>query len=215
MRKRLVCGLFAFVVFVLSIPATYAQFSALYNFGSKTGDPASPSFSGIVAQGRDGSLYSTTPSGGANGAGAVFKITPGGILTVLYSFTGGSDGANPSSGLTLGTDGNLYGTTLGGGTNFDGTVFKITPTGVLTVLHSFNCTDGCTPVAGVIQGTDGSFYGTTFAANGTIFKISSTGVFSTIHSFRSVDGAGPNAMLVDCRSESVTEPLQTAAASQV
>ena len=91
--------------------AAHAQFSVLYNFGSKTGDPANPSFSGIVAQGRNGSLYGTTPSGGTSGAGAVFKITPAGILTILYSFTGGIDGANPSSGLTLGTDGNFYGTT--------------------------------------------------------------------------------------------------------
>jgi uncharacterized repeat protein (TIGR03803 family) len=72
---------------------------------------------------------------------------------VLYSFTGGSDGANSSSGLTLGEDGNFYGTTLGGGATFDGTVFKITPGGVLTVLHSFNCTDGFEPVAGLIQQT--------------------------------------------------------------
>jgi uncharacterized repeat protein (TIGR03803 family) len=176
--------------------AAHAQFSVLYDFGSQSGDPANPSFSGIIAQGRNGSLYGTAPSGGAHGAGAVFKITPGGILTVLYSFTGGVDGANPSSGLTLGTDGNFYGTTVGGGVNFDGTVFKINAAGVPTVLHNFNCTDGCNPVAGVIQGTDGNFYGTTFAADGTVFKISSTGVFTTLHSFQYFDGAGPNAMLV-------------------
>lgn len=176
--------------------AAQAQFSVLYNLGSKTGDPANPSFSGIVAQGRNGSLYGTTPSGGANGAGAVFRITPTGILTVLFSFTGGIDGANPSSGLTLGTDGNFYGTTLGGGTNFDGTVFKVGANGVLTVLHSFNCTDGCNPVAGIIQGSDGNFYGTTFAADGTIFKITPTGVFNTLHSFKFFDGSGPNAMLI-------------------
>lgn len=188
---------FALVLLTLIVATTArAQFSVLYNLGAKGGDPASPTFSGIVAQGRDGSLYSTTPSGGAHGAGAVFKVTPTGTLKVLYSFTGGSDGSNPSSGLTVGTDGNFYGTTLGGGVNFDGTVFKITPGGVPTVLHSFNCTDGCNPVAGLIQGADGNFYGTTFAANGTVFKISSTGVFTTIHSFNFVDGSGPNALLV-------------------
>jgi uncharacterized repeat protein (TIGR03803 family) len=176
--------------------AAHAQFSVMYNFGSKIGDPANPSFSGIVAQGRNGSLYGTTPSGGANGAGAVFKITPTGILTLLYSFTGGIDGANPSSGLTLGTDGSFYGTTVDGGVNFDGTVFKISANGILTVLHSFNCTDGCNPVAGVIQGADGNFYGTTFAADGTVFKITPTGVFTTLHSFKFFDGSGPNAMLI-------------------
>jgi uncharacterized repeat protein (TIGR03803 family) len=149
-----------------------------------------------VVQGRDGNLYSTTDPGGANGAGAVFKITPSGMLTLLYSFTGGSDGANPSSGLTLGTDGNFYGSTLGGGSNFDGTIFKITPSGILTVLHNFNCTDGCEPVAGLVQGTDGAFYGTTFAADGTVFKITAAGALTTLHTFNYADGSGPNAVLV-------------------
>src|SRR4029077_14026169 len=188
MRKMRIYGLFAFVGLVLFTVVAHAQsFSVLYNFGSKSGDPANPSFSGIMTQGRDGNLYSTTDPGGANNAGAIFKITPTGTLTVLYSFTGGSDGANPSSGLTLGTDGNFYGTTLGGGVNFDGAVFKVTPGGTLTVLHSFNCTDGCEPVAGVVQGTGGEFYGTTFAGgangDGTVFKISSAGAFTTIHNF--------------------------------
>lgn len=201
MRKKRIYGPSAFAMLLLVVAAVstvaHAQsFSVLYNFGSKSGDPANPSFSGIVVQGRDGNLYSTTDSGGANSAGAIFRITPTGTLKVLYSFTGGSDGANPSSGLTLGTDGNFYGTTLGGGANFDGTVFKITPSGTITVLHSFNCTDGCEPVAGLIQGTDGKFYGTTFAADGTVFKISSAGAFNTIHTFNFVDGGGPNAVLV-------------------
>jgi len=201
MRIKRIHGLFGFVLLVLVTIAAHAQsFSVLHNFGSKSGDPTNPSFSGILAQGRDGNLYSTTPSGGANGAGAVFKITPTETLTVLYSFTGGSDGANPSSGLTLGTDGNFYGATLGGGANFDGTVFKITSGGTLKVLHSFNCTDGCEPVAGVVQGTDGAFYGTTFAGgangDGSVFKVNSTGAFTSIHSFNFVDGGGPNAVLV-------------------
>jgi uncharacterized repeat protein (TIGR03803 family) len=186
-----------FVVLVLVTSTAHAQsFSVLYNFGSKSGDPSGPSFSGTVAQGRDGSLYSTTDAGGINGAGAVFKITPSGTLTLLYSFTGGTDGANPSSGLTLGTDGNFYGTTLGGGVNFDGSIFKITSGGTLTVLHSFNCTDGCEPVAGLVQGIDGVFYGTTFAADGTIFKITAAGTLTTLHTFNYVDGSGPNAVLV-------------------
>jgi uncharacterized repeat protein (TIGR03803 family) len=193
-RKLQVC---AFLVLLLvTIPANAQSFSVLYNFGSKSGDPANPSFSGIVVQGRDGNLYSTTDPGGANGAGAVFKITPSGMLTLLYSFTGGSDGANPSSGLTLGTDGNFYGSTLGGGSNFDGTIFKITPSGILTVLHNFNCTDGCEPVAGLVQGTDGAFYGTTFAADGTVFKITAAGALTTIHTFSGADGAAPFGGLV-------------------
>ncbi|HKF00791.1 MAG TPA: choice-of-anchor tandem repeat GloVer-containing protein [Candidatus Sulfotelmatobacter sp.] len=196
MKDVSIRGLLTWAMLVFATTVVRAQSISVYNFGSKSGDPANPSFSGIIAQGRDGRLYSTTPSGGASGAGAIFRITPTGALTVLYSFTGGTDGAYPSSGLTLGTDGNFYGTTLGGGVNYDGTVFKVTSGGSLTVLHSFNCTDGCEPVAGVIQGADGNLYGTTFAADGTVFKISPTGVFNTLHSFQYFDGAGPNAPLV-------------------
>ena len=196
MKNLRICGFVTLTILVFGTTVGHAQNLKVYNFGSQSGDPANPSFSGIIAQGRDGNLYSTTPSGGAKGAGAVFRITPTGVLTVLYSFTGGIDGGNPSSGLTLGTDGNFYGTTLGGGENFDGTVFKVTPAGTLSVLHSFNCTDGCEPVGGVIQGEDGNFYGTTFAANGTVFKMSPAGVLSTLHSFQYFDGAGPNATLV-------------------
>src|ERR1022692_1284900 len=99
--------------------------SPLYNFGSNAGDPTFPAFEGIVAQGRDGNLYSTTQSGGANNLGAAFKITPAGTLTVIHSFD--STEGTPFGGLTLGLDGNLYGTTENGGTFGAGTVFKITP----------------------------------------------------------------------------------------
>ena len=84
-----------------------AQFSVLYNLGSHLGDPADPNSAGIIAQGRDGNLYSTTFGGGV-GYGAVFKMTPAGKLTTLYRFTGGTDGGSPLGGLTLGTGGNFY-----------------------------------------------------------------------------------------------------------
>ena len=86
-----------------------------------------------------------------------------GLLTSLYSFTGGNDGANPEAGLVQGSDGNFYGTTYNGGTNGGyGTVFKISPNGALTSLYSFTGgNDGGYPDAGLVQGSDGNFYGTT------------------------------------------------------
>jgi uncharacterized repeat protein (TIGR03803 family) len=156
-----------------------------------------------VAQGRDGNLYSSAGLGGINGFhdGAVFKITPGGALTVLYSFNLANSGPyGPFSGLTLGTDGNYYGTTAGGGASEAGTVFKITPSGTVTILHTFNVSDGEEPYAPPIQGTDGNFYGTAVAGGpvsaGTIYKITPSGTFTLLHSFDNTHGSYPAAPLV-------------------
>jgi uncharacterized repeat protein (TIGR03803 family) len=151
---------------------------------------ANPSASVII--GSDGNFYGTTLYGGAYLEGAVFKVTPAGVETLLHSFagndgiTGSTDGAWPTAGLVEGSDGNFYGTTTAGGAYYrEGCVFKVTPTGVETVLHSFsglgaipNSTDGVNPRAALIQATDGNFYGTTGLGGvyngGTIFKM--TGV---------------------------------------
>ena len=181
--------------------AAHAQISVLYNFGSKSGDPLNPQYSGIIAQGRDGNLYSTAPKGGANGFGAVFKITPKGTLRVLYSFDG-IDGSSPTGGLTLGMDGNFYGTTTDGGTLGYGTIFKITRGGTLTTLYNFTGgADGKAPTAPPIQGTDGNFYGTASQGNGSttygsVYKIKPSGVFTVLHTFNGTDGANPYAPLV-------------------
>jgi uncharacterized repeat protein (TIGR03803 family) len=171
----------------------------LYNFGSKAGDPVEPYGPGVVAQGRDGNVYSTAPGGGTIGAGAMFKITPGGTLTVPYSFD--STDEFPNSGLTLGTDGNFYGTTVDGGTSGMGTVFKITPSGTVTLLHSFSGSDGSQPYAPPIQGTDGNFYGTTSQGGthtyyGTVYKITPSGKFISLYSFDDYDGFFPIPPLV-------------------
>jgi uncharacterized repeat protein (TIGR03803 family) len=100
------------------VPAHAQTYSVLYNFGGKIGDPTSPQNTGIIAQGRDGSLYSTSMYGGAKNFGAVFRISPAGTVTTLFSFTDGLNRGHPLGGLTLGTDGNFYGTTLEG-TSFD------------------------------------------------------------------------------------------------
>jgi uncharacterized repeat protein (TIGR03803 family) len=173
--------------------------TVLWSFGSGS-DGQTPQ-AGLI-QGTDGNFYGTTVSGSANGNGMVFKLTPAGVETVLHSFAGGSDGLNPAAGLILGTDGNFYGTTLNGGTNGDGTVFKITPAGVETVLHSFaGGSDGWSPQAGLIQGADGNFYGTTLIGgtngDGTVFKITPAGVETVLHSFAGgSDGQNPQAGLI-------------------
>jgi len=118
-----------------------------------------------LMQATDGNFYGTASGGGAHSNGTVFKITPGGTLTTVHSFSG-ADGANPLAGLVQATDGNVYGTTWAGGASNAcssapcGTVFKMTPAGTLTTVHSFVSTDGDNPFAGLLQATDGNFYGT-------------------------------------------------------
>jgi uncharacterized repeat protein (TIGR03803 family) len=127
-------------------------------------------------------------------------------FTSLVSFDG-TNGANPyNTSLVQGTDGNLYGTTLSGGANEVGTVFKVTPAGTLTTLHSFAGypTDGGSPWAGLVLGANGTFYGTTYGGgannDGTVFSMTSEGVVTILHSFCSQtdcsDGSGPEAPLV-------------------
>jgi len=130
--------------------------------------------------GGDGNFYGATAAGGINSnAGTVFKITPGGTFTRIYSFcaqVGCTDGSTPRDGMILGSDGNLYGTTYYGGHNGEGTVYQITPAGVLTTLHSFDGTDGNYPIGLLFQATNGTFYGTTnlggSGGDGTIFSLS-------------------------------------------
>jgi len=177
-----------------------------------------------VAQGLDGNLYGTTVYGGANktcnakqvGCGTVFKITPGGTLTTLYSFcsnTNCTDGAYPIGGMTLATNGDLYGTTSGGGANGYGMVFKVSPQGKLTTVYNFcsqfGCPDGREPGAPPIQGTDGNLYGTTILGGtggcggchggGVAYKLTLGGKQSVIHNFCTgtcTDGNNPSYPLV-------------------
>ena len=128
-------------------------------------------------QGSDGSFYGTTFQGGTNGLGAIFKISANGALTPLYSFTGGDDGALPVGGIIRGSDGNFYGTSLEGGTNGGGAVFKISASGAFTSLYSFTGgDDGALPYGDLVQGSDGNFYGAThfggLGGNGVLFRLS-------------------------------------------
>jgi uncharacterized repeat protein (TIGR03803 family) len=128
--------------------------------------------------GSDGNFYGTTYAGGASGDGTVFRITPSGVYSSLYSFAGSpDDGANPYAGLVQGSDGNFYGVALNGGAFQNGTVFVMSPSGTLTNLYSFGCdySDGASPYGGLVQGSDGNFYGTAGYGgtdyDGTLFKL--------------------------------------------
>jgi uncharacterized repeat protein (TIGR03803 family) len=187
--------------------------TTLHNFCSLAGcaDGGGP-FAGIVL-GTDGNFYGITLLGGnfpscGSGCGTVFKITAAGKLTTLHSFAGeATEGYSPYAGLIQAAGGNFYGTTGDGGTNGSGTVFRITPEGKLTTLHSFDGTDGEFPYgATLVQATDGNFYGTTsFGGDlscdspngcGTVFKITVSGKLTTLHVFEGTDGAYPSAGLV-------------------
>ena len=166
----------------------------LHAFGS---NPKNPN-AGLL-QANDGSFYGTTEFGGTSGEnGTVFRITPNGAFTSLFSFNG-TNGSRPAASLILGNDGSLYGTTTAGGTNGDnGTIFKITPSGLFTSLHSFNGANGRSPQGALVQGTDGSLYGTTTfgganSDSGTVFKITLGGVFTPLFSLPSNgrSGSGP------------------------
>jgi uncharacterized repeat protein (TIGR03803 family) len=158
-----------------------------------------------LAQGTDGNFYGITEYGGANDdGGTVFKITPSGRLTTLYNFCSQvmnnvcTDGGGSFAALVQATNGNFYGTTSYGGANNVGTVFKITPSGTLTTLHSFDKEDGAYPGVGLVQAIDGNLYGATGGGannDGTVFKITPRGALTTLHTFDGTDGTGPNALI--------------------
>jgi uncharacterized repeat protein (TIGR03803 family) len=180
--------------------------TTLYTFCAQTGctDGAYPNAGLVMAT--DGNFYGTTLGSNSN-TGTVFKISSGGTLNTLYTFCAQPnciDGQNPEGTLIQGSDGNFYGTTYSGGIpgpyGPNGTVFKISPSGVLTTLHLFNWTDGAWPSAGLAQGTDRNYYGTTVQGGaygeGTVFKMTPAGALTTLHSFESFDGIIPYAGLV-------------------
>jgi len=152
----------------------------------------------------NGDFHGTTRGGGANNYGTIFKITPTGTLTLLHSFDGNASSTNPMAPLVQATSGDLYGTTEGCGATDCGTIFKITPWGKFTTLHTFSLPNDGLPNGGLIQASGGNLYGTTEGVGarsyGTIFKITPAGNLTTIHSFCSqtncADGLSPQAPLV-------------------
>lgn len=150
-----------------------------------------------------GNLYGTTLYGGTYNAGAVFEISRTGKETILYSFTGGADGAFPWASLIQDADGNFYGTTEYGGEYGAGTVFKVSPSGQETALYSFTGgADGATPIAPVIRDASGNLFGTTFTGGadsyGNVFELSPSGQETVLYTFTGgTDGASPGGALLE------------------
>jgi len=213
-------------VFKITVSGTYTQ---LHSFGGTPDDGVVP-LGGLI-QATDGNFYGITASGGENecfqipqaggNCGTVFKMTPAGVTTIMYSFgTSISDGVTPMASLIQASDGNFYGTTANGGanactisnaTNNCGTVFKTTPTGETTILYHFghSINDAIAPLGALIQGTDGALYGTTvsggggrcggFFGCGTVFKLTLAGQLTIVHAFAvdsREDGYGPSQYLI-------------------
>lgn len=215
--SKQVCAVLLFCL-TMTVGVTAQTFTTLLDFDGTNG--RMPYLSSLI-QGTDGNLYGVTFQGGVSsncqalgvvdGCGTFFKMTPNGTLTTLYNFCQQStclDGYLPM-GITLSSNGNFYGTTHGGGANAEGTVFRITSSGVLTTLYSFcaqsNCADGAIPLAGLIQATDGNWYGTTFGGGssacgygcGTVFRMTPAGQLTTLYTFPS--SGNPAASLVQAR----------------
>jgi uncharacterized repeat protein (TIGR03803 family) len=158
-------------------------------------DGSSP-YAGLI-RGSDGNLYGTTAGGGTYGWGAVFKIAPDGTESVLYSFTGGSDGASPYASLLRDNDGNIYGTTSNGGTTDSGVVYKLASDGTETMLYSFSGeSDGAYPFAALTRDPAGNFYSTTASGGvygrGVVFKLAPDGTYAVLHSFAGGHNDGNN-----------------------
>lgn len=176
---------------------TIASFSGSLGTGLNAAKP----YTGVVI-GPDGVLYGTTYQGGAYGMpygyGTVYKVSPDGAYATIHSFNS-TDGSQPFAALTFGLDGNLYGTTLLGGSSNLGTIFRITTNGAFSSLLSFTGSNGAKPSGRLTLASDGAFYGTTQqggASNlGTIFRVTTNGAFASLFSFAGTNGSRPYAEL--------------------
>lgn len=185
-------------------------------FVSFNGTDGSNPYGGLV-QVANGDFFGTTNTGGGQvvgiGGGTVFKVSANGQLTTLHAFcseTNCTDGDSPTSGLLRANDGNFYGTTCAGGASNNGTIYKITPAGTLTTLHSFDGVgDGSCPFGALMQATNGNFYGATQGGGsnlyGTVFGITRAGTLTTLHTFAgpSADGAFPGSTLAQAADGSL------------
>jgi len=184
LRAALMLAIVVGAVTTQSAPAQTLH--VLYNFAGSSdgGDP----YASLIRDAA-GNLYSTFGYGGGTSfSGGVFKVAPDGTETVLYSFTGGADGAFPEAAVIRDNAGNLYGTTTQGGSDNIGVVFKVDPSGTETVLHSFTGgTDGVIPVGGLLRDAAGNLYGTTSQGgssnDGILFKINPSGKETILHTF--------------------------------
>ncbi len=195
---------------------TTAQTTPLHNFNDTDGKNP---FAGLL-QASDGNFYGTTYAGGSSSQGSIYRLTPGGVLTVLHSFNG-SDGLKPN-GLIQANDGNFYGTTKEGGIKGKGTIFRLAANGTFVSLYSFSGPDGEGPRAGLTQANDGNLYGTAYTGgayvNGTLFRMTLGGTLTTVHDFNFSDGAKPSGRLIQAKDNALygtTEASSTSSSGTV
>jgi uncharacterized repeat protein (TIGR03803 family) len=193
------------MVLVCPVLARSQTLTTLYSFQGPPADGLTPE--GGVALDPSGNVFGTTESGGQADNGTVYELDAGGVETVLHSFQFFIDGDNPYAHLIRGPRGTLYGTTIYGGPNGNGTVFSIRGT-ILTVLYEFrDSPDGQGPFGGVVEDMDGNLYGTTAGGGtggcaggcGTIYRLDKAGHESVVHSFDGPNGAYPSATLIHDR----------------
>jgi uncharacterized repeat protein (TIGR03803 family) len=187
--------------------SSLGTFSTIFTFNSN--DLQGSQLETSLLQGANGNLYGTAQLGGASNCGTIFEISTSGVLLYDYSFPCGTGGTYPAGQLIQASDGNFYGTTLEGGSTVAncgsrgcGIVFKMTKSGVVSVLHRFvgGGNDGSEPVAGLVQGTDGNLYGSTslggLAGVGVIYQITTGGAEKLVYSFVNRVGQHPQATLL-------------------
>jgi uncharacterized repeat protein (TIGR03803 family) len=174
-------------------------FSVLHTFNGTDGEFPEH---GVIRD-RAGNLYGVTAFGGATDNGTVYKIAPDGTFTTLYSFTGGTDGGFLYGGLDRDNNNNLYGSTVDGGANGFGTVFKLAQNGTLTTLYSFTGgTDGGSPEGDMLQVGGKHLYSTASSGGdptcqcGGVYEVSTSGKEKMLHAFTGSDGSGYSAGLV-------------------
>jgi uncharacterized repeat protein (TIGR03803 family) len=185
------------------IATAQAPYTVLHSFSGYSAPNRDSGPAAALVRVSDGNLYGSTYREGRFNQGTIFRMTPGGVVTVLHHFEGGAGGANPGAALVQAADGNLYGTTEGGGAG-TGVVFRVTVDGTFAVLHTFDGpSEGGPTRSALIQASDGNFYGTARVGGafeqGTLFRMAVDGTVTLLHAFAGapVDGSFPSAALVE------------------
>ncbi|HLV86335.1 MAG TPA: choice-of-anchor tandem repeat GloVer-containing protein [Candidatus Sulfotelmatobacter sp.] len=186
-------------VLLASAPLSAQTFTSLGSFAPNQG----ADFNTPLVQGLDGNFYGAVSQGGTSkacgggGCGTLFRITPEGVISVVYTSIRGSE--EPGETLQLASDGSFFTTTMDGGPYYDGSVVRITPQGSIRTLHAFSGPEGANPTEGVIQGFDGNFYGWTVSGgstqSGTFFKINTSGQLTSYNLASVAQGFWPMPMV--------------------
>ncbi len=182
------CLLLIFVLPLMAFAQTY-KYSVLAEFSNTGTGPEAPNFLIIDSA---GNLYATSELGGTHGEGTVFKVSPKGVVTVLYNFgASATDGQQPRGVLTRDKAGNFYGTTFLGGTMSSGTIFKLSPSGKETILYNFPNSGGNLPIGGLTLDPSGNLFGELYYS-GQAFELATDGSYSTLYDFSNLMLMGGN-----------------------